>query len=296
MARPWPKWLDDLMVREYAEQFAPRPSMSEIAARTGANQPRESVEDFLRRMSRDELQAEQAVANSVDADYAPGTNIFGGPVKTLDQSRAMSRRNLPGIENLPPEDQIALARALEQGDILRSMQAVGSVPVSRFLPGQMARSVEPSHRISAETLSEHPLSGFIPSTPPTMAQVMRSLGSKRQYQRFGGSADRADLPHPPVFGGDTGRGPMRRDPFTNEVVVNEAAEALGPDIPELARRIRQDQIDSRTLTLRELIDEQRQQELMDTYGQSLAAEARATEYGGFPPETVSQMDKATRSR
>jgi hypothetical protein len=77
----------------------------------------------------------------------------------------------------------------------------------------------------------------------------------------------------------------------------EGPEALGPDIPELLRQIRDDQIDSRALTIQETNDAIQAAELDRSMRESAdavaAREAYARQYGGLPPDTVASMDRGT---
>jgi hypothetical protein len=121
----------------------------------------------------------------------------------------------------------------------------------------------------------------------SQADVLRSLQNKRDYERMGGM--NYDLPPPAAFyKNDAGR-----------VRPSTAIQTLGDDVTELAQTIRQDQIDSRLLSAGEAADAQAQATLDRVMRESAdavaAREAYARQYGGFPPDTVREMDRGTNS-
>lgn len=291
----FPKFINDMMLIDDAMRFAPRPSVSEVIARAGGVQSRQSPEDFLRRLARDVRLTEDLAAKSVDAGYSPDANIFGAPVKTIDQGRALGERNLPGMENLSPEDQIALASALDKGAMLRAMTGINAAPAVRrssvdtVLPNF---DVTPSNRIADITRSENPAVARFADIQPTMGEAMAALQNKAKYARMTGRDP--SLPNPPVFGLPGRHGPTIRD-LNGDILLSDATRALGSDVGDLARAIRKDQIDSRVMQARELADAQTNAAMLASADDVARMEARAMEYDNFPPETVAQMDKANRS-
>jgi hypothetical protein len=283
-----PKWLNDILVAESVPAWAPKPSMDDIVRRVGVRGPQMSAEDYLRMLARDTEAARNASARSVDAGMSTEENVFGLPVKTIEQGRSLGERNLPGIENLSPEDQIALATALDKGAMLRAMPAVGgeaSVRSRGPSEGLQSFRVMPADRLRALTGADHPAS-FIASADPSTAMVMDTLQNKANFRRLSGaSQSTSDLPNPPAF---------RRGP-AGTLRMAEGPEALGPDIPELLRQIRDDQIDSRALTIQETNDAIQAAELDRSMRESAdavaAREAYARQYGGFPPDTVEGMNR-----
>jgi hypothetical protein len=264
--------------------------MDDIVRRVGVREPEMATEDFLRRLARDAEAARNASARSVDAGMSTEENVFGLPVKTIEQGRSLGERNLPGIENLSPEDQIALATALDKGAMLRAMPAVGGEASVRSRgPSEVLQSfrVVPADRLRALTGADHPAS-FIASVDPSTAMVMDTLQNKADFRRLSGaSQSTSDLPNPPAF---------RRGP-AGTLRMAEGPEALGPDIPELLRQVRDDQIDSRALTIQETNDAIQAAELDRAMRESAdavaAREAYARQYGGLPPDTVAGMDRGT---
>lgn len=293
----FPKFINDMMLIDDAMRFAPRPSLRDVVARGGGVQPRQSPEDFLRMLARDAQRAEDLVTKSVDAGYTPDANIFGAPVKTIDQGRALGERNLPGMENLSPEDQIALASALDKGAMLRAMTGINADPVIRRSPADTILpnfDVTPSNRIADITRSENPGVALFGDIQPTMGDAMAALQNKAKYARMTGRDP--SLPNPPVFGVSGKRGPTVNDPITGEIIVSDTARALGSDVADLARAIRQDQIDSRMMQVQDAADAELNAAMLASADDVARMEARAMEYDNFPPETVAQMDQATRRR
>jgi len=286
-----PKWLNDILVAESVPAWAPKPSMNDIVRRVGVRGPQMSAEDYLRMLARDAQAAREVSARSVDAGMTTDANVFGLPVKTIEQGRSLGERNLPGIENLSPEDQIALAAALDKGAILRAMPAMGGeATVSLRGPSEGLRSfrVEPADRLRAMTGADHPASFLLPEDP-TMSMVMDTLQNKANFTRLTGMPrETADLPNPPAYRGGT-------SDFRGNFRTAEGPQALGPDIPELLRQVRDDQIDSRVMTIQETDDAMRAAELDRSMRESAdavaAREAYARQYGGFPPDTVRDMDR-----
>lgn len=277
-----PKWLNDLMIAEDVAKFAPPPSLNHIVARSGMSEPM-STEDFLRSLLRDSQAQEELAASTVDASYSPDANIFGSPVKTIEQGRSLGARNLPGIESLSPEDQLVLASALDKGAILRAMPATATD--TRAAGDRWASG--PKDRAEQITGVANP---FFPLPGLTQGEVMASLGNKRDFRRLtGASADAAALPNPEALNVVPGRA----------AVPSKYLDALGDDVRQLAMAVRKDQIDSLAMQSGEAADAMRQAELDAAMSESADAvarqEARARDYENFPPETLSKMDKANRS-
>jgi len=270
-----PKWLRELMVAEDAMRFAPRPSLSQIVGRAGGAPQPQSAEDFLRVLARDARRSEEMAAASVDRGYRRDENLFGLPVKTIEQGRSLGARNLPGIENLSPEDQIAVAAALDKGAMLRAMPAA-SDPVSL------------SSQLPDRVFADRGVNPWAPAPDASLGDVLRSMQNKRDYQRMGGL--NPGLPPPAAF---------TRVP--GGVVPSTSLNTLGDDVSDLASTLRQDQIDSRVLSIEELNDAARQAELDTAMRESADAvaadEAYARQYGGFPPDAVRGMGRgANRER
>lgn len=289
MATPasWLKWQ---LIADDAMKFAPRPTVDQIIARMRVQRPRQA-EEFLKEMASNEKWADELSAMATDSAFTPDTNIFGAPVKTIGQGRALGERNLPGIENLSPEDQIALAQALDKGAMLRSMSARshGDPQVtytqprsvsSGGIPSQMPRvRWLPSDREQAITGAGTP---FLGHTDLSMSGAMSLLQNRRDYARLTGL--NPDVPAPPALSQDI-RGRM---------VPSVTANALGDDVSDLVRAIRQDQVDSRRMQLDELQQSAMQDDMARSAGEVAAMEARAREYGNMPPETLGAMDSANR--
>lgn len=287
-----PSWLRQQMLADEAMQFAPRPSVDEIVARMGlpgdvedflGRRPAPTTEDALRQLAREAGLAERVATRATDEAMTQDVNIFGAPVKTIEQGRALGERNLPGIENLSPEDQLALAQALDKGAMLRSMTAT-SPPVSfshRQQPsGLPLVRTQYGNRAQSVTGEGVP---FLPSGDLSMGQALALLGNKRQMRQAFGFAE--DLPNPPAL----------RPNALGELVPSATAEALGGDVADLVRTIRQDQIYSKLAQLDEAQSAQLMEDMSRSADEVAAMEARAREYGGLPPETVREMDRSNRS-
>jgi hypothetical protein len=277
-----PKWLNDLMIAEDAARLAPPPTLDDIIARLGDDSllpgsptpPPRPPEASLERMAYWENDPARRAERAVDRGYSREENIFGLPVKTMQQGRSLGERNLPGIENLSPEDQLAVAAALDKGAMLRAMPAASEQQYLRTK--EMDRAFKDT--------SPNP---FLIMPESSQADVLRSLQNKRDYERMGGM--NYDLPPPAAFyKNDAGR-----------VRPSTAIQTLGDDVTELAQTIRQDQIDSRLLSAGEAADAQAQATLDRVMRESAdavaAREAYARQYGGFPPDTVREMDRGTNS-
>ena len=277
-----PKWLNDLMIAEDAARLAPPPALDDIIARLGDDSllpgsptpPPRPPEASLERMAYWENDPARRAERAVDRGYSREENIFGLPVKTMQQGRSLGERNLPGIENLSPEDQLAVAAALDKGAMLRAMPAASEQQYLRTK--EMDRAFKDT--------SPNP---FLIMPESSQADVLRSLQNKRDYERMGGM--NYDLPPPAAFyKDDAGR-----------VRPSTAIQTLGDDVTELAQTIRQDQIDSRLLSAGEAADAQAQATLDRVMRESAdavaAREAYARQYGGFPPDTVREMDRGTNS-
>lgn len=287
-----PSWLRQQLINEDAMRFAPRPSMDEIVARMDlpgdvedflGRRPAPSVEDALRQLSSEAGLAERMATRATDEALTPDVNVFGAPVKTIEQGRALGERNLPGIENLSPEDQIALAQALDKGAMLRSMTATSPGVSVKFRqqPSGLPRILtEYGDRAQSVTGAGLP---FFPSSDLSMGQALALLGNKRQMRRTFGFAE--DLPNPPAF----------EPNLRGELIPSDTAEALGSDVADSVRTIRQDQIDSKLMQLDEAQSAQLMEDMSRSADEVAAMEARAREYGGLPPETAMAMDRANRS-
>lgn len=297
-----PRWLNDILVEESVPWYAPKPTMDDIVRRAGGVPEQRSPEDFIRMLARNEERAREAATRSVEDALTTEANAFGLPVKTIDQGRALGERNLPGIDNLSPEDQALLREALDKGAMIRAMPAIGGRPTitSRRPADERALPqirVIPRDRLTAITGSDHPMvSMFGMDVEPTMSDVMDTLQNRSRYKRLAGMGDSsADLPPPAAYSSARVNGLPPPFGVTENMPPSRAAELLGPDIPDLLRQIRQDQIDSRMLTIDELNDAVRQADLDRAMRESAdavaAREAYARQYGGFPPDTASQMDR-----
>ncbi len=278
-----PKWLNDLMVAEDAARFAPPPTMDEIIARLGNEEllpgrrtrPPRTPQEELEKIAWNENYPHRGVTGAVDRGYTREENIFGLPIKTMQQGRSLGERNLPGIENLSPEDQIALATALDKGAMLRAMPAASEVQYLRA-------------KVKDRAFKDAGHMPFIPTDDSSQADILRSLQNKRDYERMGGKY--YDLPPPAAF---------YQDDYGRIIGPSTAIQTLGDDVTQLAKTIRQDQIDSRVLSAQELADAQAQAKLDRAMRESAdavaAREAYARQYGGFPPDTVREMDRSTNS-
>lgn len=287
-----PSWLRQQLINEDAMRFAPRPSMDEIVARMDlpgdvedflGRRPVPSVEDALRQLASEAGLAERMATRATDEALTPDVNVFGAPVKTIEQGRALGERNLPGIENLSPENQIALGEALNKGAMLRAMTATSPGVSVKFRqqPSGLPRILtEYGDRAQSVTGAGLP---FFPSSDLSMGQALALLGNKRQMRRTFGFAE--DLPNPPAF----------EPNLKGELIPSDTAEALGSDVADLVRTIRKDQIDSKLMQLDEAQSAQLMEDMSRSADEVAAMEARAREYGGLPPETLAQMDKSNRS-
>lgn len=272
-----PRWLREQMLVEDAMRFAPRPSVDDVVRRMELQRPT-STEDFLRQLAYEAGRDERIATRATDSALTQDVNVFGAPVTTIERGRYLGERNLPGIENLSPEDQIALARALDKGAMLRSM--TGSSPAPSMAGQQGRMRVVPANRADDVTGAGLP---FIGSTDLGMGSALALLQNKRDYRRLMGM--NADLPNPPAFDRN----------LRGEVVPSETARALGDDVADLASTIRQDRIDSKVMQIGELQRAALQEEMARSADEVGRMEARAREYGGLPPETLSEMDAANRS-
>lgn len=287
-----PKWLRDQFFLDDAVAYGTPPSLDHIIARAGGVQRQMSAEDFLRALVQDARSAEQAAIRSADSALTADTNIFGLPVKTIEQGRALGERNLPGIKNLSPEDQIALAEALDKGAMLRAMTGVAPGRTTELrMPrgGRGDLQPLPSVRYGAGNRADQ-ITGrgtpYIGGTPLDMGSALALLQNKRGYRKAFG-VDPGDLPMPEVFSYDF-----------DGIRPSEPARALGDDVADLASTIRQDQIDSRLLQAREAADEMNLIETQNEMGRAAdavaAQEAYARQYGGFDPQTRREMDRSVR--
>ena len=271
-----PRWLREQMLVEDAMRFAPRPSVDDVVRRMKLQRPT-STEDFLRQLAYEAGRDERIATRATDSALTQDVNAFGAPVTTIERGRYLGERNLPGIENLSPEDQVALAQALDKGAMLRSMTGSSPAPLMTGQQGRMR--VVPANRADDVTGAGLP---FIGSTDLSMGNALALLQNKRDYRRLMGM--NADLPNPPAFDRN----------LRGEVVPSETAIALGGDVADLASAIRQDRIDSKVMQIRELQQAALQEEMARSADEVGRMEARAREYGGLPPETLSEMDAANR--
>ena len=271
-----PRWLREQMLVEDAMRFAPRPSVDDVVRRMKLQRPT-STEDFLRQFAYEAGRDERIATRATDSALTQDVNVFGAPVTTIERGRYLGERNLPGIENLSPEDQIALAQALDKGAMLRSM--TGSSPAPSMVGQQGRMRVVPANRADDVTGAGLP---FIGSTDLGMGSALALLQNKRDYRRLLGM--NADLPNPPAFDRN----------LRGEVVPSETARALGDDVADLASTIRQDRIDSKVMQIDELQRAALQEEMARSADEVGRMEARAREYGALPPETLSEMDAANR--
>lgn len=283
MATPssWLKWQ---LIADDAMQFAPRPSVNEIVARAGM--PRaQSAEAFLRQLKDEAALAEHRARLRVDESMTPDSNVFGLPVKTIEQGRSLGQRNLPGIENLSPEDQIALAQALDKGAMLRAMSGTGAPDqynVRNWGGGHRTVRHRSGNRESAFTDAGTPFLGR--SRELDMGSALALLQNKRDMRRLVGVDP--NLPNPPALSFDIREG----------LVPSETAQALGGDVADLVRTIRRDRIDSRLMQQGDMQDAQLKDAMAQSADEVAAMEARAREYNRLPPETLSDMARAERSR
>lgn len=277
-----PSWLRQMLVSEDAMRFAPRPSVNEIVARMNLPRPQDT-EDFLRQLRNESQLAERLAVRATDDAYSPETNIFGGKLKTIDEGRALGERNLPGIDNLPLEDQALLREKLDQAAMLRAMSGDSPAPVVRR---RSQPSGLPLVRVQYGNRADR-LTGagsFLGPDDLSMGQALALLGNKRQMQQAGLRAF-SDLPAPSAFSFEYPKGR----------VPSDTAEALGPDVSELVKTIRNDQIQSRLGQVQDMQERQLFDEMAQSADEVAAQEARAREYGGLPPETLAGMDKSNRS-
>lgn len=271
-----PAWLRNQILVEDALRFAPRPSVDEVVARMGLPRPR-TTEDFLRQLANEARLGEGLAIRATDDALTQDANVFGLPVKTIEQGRSLGERNLPGIEDLSPEDQIALAQALDKGAMLRAMTGRSSDPTMSRSAGRIR--IEPANRADQLTGRGTP---FGLTDDLDMGGAMALLQNKRDFRRLTGL--NPDLPNPPAFTRN----------LRGETVPSETAQTLGDDVADLAATIRQDQIDSKVMQIDELQKAALQEEMARSADEVGRMEARAREYGGLPPETLSEMDAANR--
>lgn len=284
-----PKWLRDQFLLEDAIGFGTAPSVDHIVRRAGGVPRQQAPEDFLRSLMRDARLAEEAAGRSVDAAAAGGVNMFGNQPRTTSQSWADAMKQFPNFDQLPIEDQIALAGAIEKGQILKGMPVFGDASI----PGQAAsdtrpsRAYQPADRLDA-IVGERAFGLY---DPPTLGQAMATLGNKAEFARATGMRDAADLPPPPAFRRTMGLDGM-------EVVPSEALRLAGDDVTELAKTLRNDQIQSRVMQAQEAMDEmnliQTQNEMARAADAVAAKEAYARQFGGFDPQTTREMDRSIR--
>ena len=273
-----PKWLRDQILTEDALRFAPRPSVNDVVARMNLPRP-QSTEDFLRMLRNEAQLGERLAVRATDDAMTQGENIFGLPVKTIEQGRSLGERNLPGIDSLSPEDQIALAQALDKGAMLRSM--TGTSPAPELRRTRHGLRLQPANRADAFTGAGSPF-GMVDDL--SMGNALALLQNKRDLQGLVGRSI-GDLPNPPALRATVGRG----------LAPSGTAEALGDDVADLVGAIRRDRIDSMVMQLDEMRRAELQADMARSADEVAAMEARAMEYGGLPPETLAQMDRSNRS-
>lgn len=288
-----PKWLRDQFLLEDAIGFGTAPSVDHIVRRAGGVPNSQSPEDFLRSLMRDARLAEEAAARSVDSAAEGGLNMFGGNPRTLAQARADAMRQFPEFDNLPIEDAALLMDAIQKGAILKGMPVFGdaSIPGRPGGFGGPKIKYQPANRTDAMTGDRTMGSMFGMDDPLTQEQVLGSLGNKANYVRAGGRAGGYELPPPPAF--------TRASSIDGpQVVPSEYLRVAGDDVSQLARTLRQDQVDSRVMQAQEAMDEmnliETQNEMARAADAVAAKEAYARQYGGFDPETRREMDRLVR--
>lgn len=184
-----------------------------------------------------------------------GQNIFGSNVRTFRQALADINRQLPGIENLSPEDQLLLAPVLERSAILKSLE----------------RGTGTSPRVG---LASRPndVPGFVAGDPAevTPGMAMELIGPN--------SGTKAVPRERTTFRPDASG---RYRPSSQEIAgpYSSEAELFGDDVARLRDQVLEDQRRAPQITR----DEQRWKEITD----SPVAE-------GLPPDVIDSLDKSNR--